>query len=375
MEDDQSLTCYLQAPLPYNEAQRLKTLTSYGVLDSRAEHSFDAVAQLAALSCGTPLALISLIDRDRQWFKARVGIDACETERGISFCSHAILSPDEVMIIPDALDDIRFAGNPMVTQMPGIRFYAGAPLVSPTGEAIGTLCVADYQPRQLDDRQIEMLRGLAGQAMAQLELRRSLATLEASIEKQSSYVCELEQQCEQLVQENATDALTDLGNRRAFQQRLDEELTRASRCDSSMALMVLDVDCFKRYNDSFGHPAGDVLLKQLGEVLKSTCRVYDFAARIGGEEFAVILPGTTRASAFVIAERLRRTVQQEVWPHRQITVSVGVALLQSEIDDSACLLDRADRALYRAKNAGRNRVVVSEPLNIPTLSEHRERML
>lgn len=362
MDDATEATgCFLSAaPKPANEAQRIKALHAYGVLDSAAEQSFDDIARLAALCCDVPIALISLVDTDRQWFKSHVGLDAAGTPRAISFCSHAILEPEKVMVVPDAREDARFAVNPLVTGDPRIVFYAGAPLVTPTGEAIGTLCIADHKPRTLSDRQYRMLRGLAAQAMTQLELRRSLMMLEASVESQTRYVDQLERQREELEQESATDPLTNLGNRRAFVERLDVELLRASSQGTGLSLMILDVDHFKRYNDSFGHPAGDEVLKRLATVMKAACRSHDFAARIGGEEFAVVMPGTTRESAFVIAERLRRSVQRAVWSHRPVTVSVGVALAHAGLETATQLQERADEALYRSKKDGRNRVTMAE---------------
>jgi diguanylate cyclase (GGDEF)-like protein len=353
--------CYLAAPLPPNEAQRLKALHAYGVLDSAAEAAFDGIARLAAICCDVPIALISLVDRDRQWFKSHIGLEATGTPRSMSFCAHAILVPEDVMVVPDARLDARFASNPAVTAKPGIIFYAGAPLVSPTGEAIGTLCIADHKPRELTDMQLKMLRGLAEQAITQLEMRRSLMTLEATIDSQTHYVDQLERQQEELEQENATDPLTGLGNRRAFEERLKGELARPPRLGSAVALMILDVDFFKRYNDSFGHPAGDEVLKQLAEVMKRTCRGNDFAARVGGEEFAIVLPDTTRESAFVIAERLRRNVQREVWPNRPVTISVGVALATTGNETGEQLAELADMALYRSKRDGRNRVTLTDP--------------
>jgi diguanylate cyclase (GGDEF)-like protein len=349
--------CFIAASLPSNEAQRLKALHAYGILDSAAEQAFDDLARIAALCCDMPIALISLVDRDRQWFKSHIGLDATQTHRDLSFCAHAILAPDQVLMVPDTRLDPRFAGHPSVVGEPHIIFYAGAPMVAPTGEAIGTLCIADHKPRTLSDVQQQILRRLATQAITQLELRRSLMTLEATLESQGEYVDQLERQQEELQEENFTDALTALGNRRAFQERLDSELARTGRGGGKVALVTLDVDFFKRYNDSFGHPAGDEVLKQLASVMKRTCRSHDFPARVGGEEFAVILSDTTRESAFVIAERLRRHVQREPWPNRAVTVSVGVGIADENTTRQQ-LMERADAALYQSKRDGRNRVTL-----------------
>jgi GAF domain-containing protein len=154
-----------------NEARRLKVLWQYDVLDTVPEEVFDDLTELAARICEAPIALLSLIDEDRQWFKAKVGVTVNETSRDISFCAHAI-KQTELFIIPDATQDLRFANNPLVTSDPKIRFYAGAPLITPDGYALGTLCVIDKVPRELRLEQKQALRVLARHVMTQLELRR-----------------------------------------------------------------------------------------------------------------------------------------------------------------------------------------------------------
>jgi anti-sigma regulatory factor (Ser/Thr protein kinase) len=167
--------------MPTTEASRLAALRSYRILDTDPERAFDDIVLLASQICGTPIATLTLVDEKRQWFKARVGLPMAETERSIAFCSHTIQQRD-VMIVPDARGDERFRNNPMVLGEPHIRFYAGAPLVTPEGHAVGTLCVIDSVPRTLTDDQLHALEALRRQAEAQLELRRNLFELEDALE-------------------------------------------------------------------------------------------------------------------------------------------------------------------------------------------------
>ncbi|HSS44308.1 MAG TPA: GAF domain-containing protein [Thermoanaerobaculia bacterium] len=163
----------LTAPIPANDTARVEALGRYEILDTPPEQEFDDLTLLASHICGAPLAQISLVDAERQWFKSKVGLTASETRRDISFCGHAILRQD-VMVVPDAASDERFADNPLVTGDPKIRFYAGAPLMTSEGLALGALCVMDRAPRNLTPAQVDALRALSRQVVAQMELRRRL---------------------------------------------------------------------------------------------------------------------------------------------------------------------------------------------------------
>jgi signal transduction histidine kinase len=185
--------------MPHNEAARLEALRQCDILDTAPEPAFDDITRLAAHICGTPIALTTLIEVDRQWFKAKVGLAIAETSRNVSFCAHAILQPD-LLIVPDALADARFATNPLVTAEPHIRFYAGAPLVTPEGHALGTLCVIDRMPRELSPDQQEALRALAREVMAQLQLRKANAALESRTRELNAANVQLEQAMQQVAE-------------------------------------------------------------------------------------------------------------------------------------------------------------------------------
>jgi GAF domain-containing protein len=163
-------------PVPANEAERLRTLRSYKILDTKPEERFDELTELAALICGVPISLISLIDTDRQWFKSRFGLDVAETPRAQAFCTHAIMQPD-MFVVPDATKDERFADNPLVTGDPHIRFYAGAPLAARDGHVLGTLCVIDHEPHTLTESQKEALKLVGRLVIANFELKRDLQEL------------------------------------------------------------------------------------------------------------------------------------------------------------------------------------------------------
>ena len=165
------------APVPANEHKRLKTLHEYGILDTIQEADFDDITRIAAEVCRTPISLVSIIDAHRQWFKSRHGLITSETSRDFAFCAHAISNPEEVFIIPDTSKDERFHDNPLVTGEPHVAFYAGIPLVNPEGYALGTLCVWDIVPKNLDESQVTTLQSLARQVVCQLELKRKIKEL------------------------------------------------------------------------------------------------------------------------------------------------------------------------------------------------------
>ena len=327
------------ALLPQNEEKRLQVLESYGILDTDDEQAYDDLTHLATVLCNVPTALVTLIDRDRQWIKSRVNWEGRQDSRDVSFCAHAILRPGELMEVPDTSEDSRFVRNRLVTGKTGIAFYAGVPLVTREGAALGTICVMDRNPRMLTRVQRHALESLGRQVVAQLELRLEVAELE---------------------KQTLTDPLTGVWNRRAFYRSLRNEWSLHLRSGQRVAILMVDIDHFKYINDSYGHPRGDAVLQEVAKTLSSNIRVSDSLFRYGGEEFCCVLTDCDLEAARVIAERACLALQSSLHSGIEVTVSIGASTALPAADTSSNLLiARADAALYLAKQAGRNQVVLS----------------
>jgi len=356
----------MAAPRHPKEAMRMAALKSYEILDTPPAAGFDRLTRLASALIGAPIATVTLIDAQRQWFKSKVGTKDSETPREHAFCAHAILGND-VMVVEDATKDARFADNPLVTGDPNIRFYAGAPLMSKDGLGLGTLCVIDAKPRTLAPEHRRILKDLAAMAADELELHKSLRQLhkrKLELDRANDGLRTANRKLESLA---TTDGLTGVANRRALDAAMARELRRAARRRASVSLLLIDADNFKAYNDRYGHQAGDTVLRAIGGVLRAVLhRPADLAARYGGEEFAILLPETDALGALQVAEIVREEIEalkidHAGNPHGVVTVSIGVCAIVPEIgDDPAALAIPADRALYRAKEQGRNQVCAAE---------------
>jgi diguanylate cyclase (GGDEF)-like protein len=350
---------------PQNEAARLAALQRYEILDTPSEQAYDDLMTILAGICDAPIGAVSLIDAERQWFKARVGLDISETSRDISFCAHALLDPGELLMVEDAMADLRFHDNPLVTGNPNIRFYAGAPLLNGDGQALGTLCVMDRQPRQLTPFQQTALRSLSRQVSVLMELRRVSGELRQHMQERDwyeqqlgEYQAALESQNAQLAAQTRADPLTGLANRRALNAALDAGLDHARAIDMPLALAICDIDHFKRINDEHGHPAGDRVLIALAQLLQGMLDEPALASRCGGEEFALLMPGSSRENAAVQCESIRARVAALALS-TPVTISLGLTTYRPG-DNAETLYARADQALYEAKRGGRNRLVVAE---------------
>ncbi len=352
----------IKPPLPANEAQRLAALQRYRILDTPREQEFEDLVTIARAICGTSMGAVTLIDGDRQWFKSLQGLEGEQTPRDVAFCAHAILQPTRLTVVEDALLDERFSGNPSVTADPSIRFYAGAPLLSSDGYALGTLCVFDSRPGQLARPQAEALQALSRQVSRLLEmrgLRRCIDHHQSEHDwyeaRLAEYYVQLEQQNLELSEQTRTDPLTGLPNRRALALALTEAIERGTGVPPAVA--IVDIDHFKQVNDIHGHNEGDRVLVELAGVLRAQFGGRGMAARYGGEEFVILMPRPPLAQAELQCQYLRQAVAH-LPLGLPLTVSVGLAA-QHPGESAQETLRRADAALYQAKTQGRDRVVVA----------------
>lgn len=319
----------MRAPIPDDEQPRLQALRALDILDTAPDERFERLTRIARRLFGVHAALVSLVDTDRQWFKSAQGIELQELPRDISFCGHAILS-DELLMVEDTLLDPRFADNPMVSGPPHVRFYAGQALHAPSGHRIGTLCLIDERPRRLDAEERGLLKDLA------IMVEDRLTMVELAL----------------------LDELTGLCNRRGFELMMSQSLALCRRSQGGAALLYFDLDGFKQINDSLGHAVGDRVLVDFADLLRQNFRAADVLGRRGGDEFAVLMLVKHGGERDQALSRLAAAVarynaeQAQGW---QLVYSVGVVDVPTETgDDAAALLALADQRMY-ADKAGRRK--------------------
>lgn len=316
-----------------------------GKTDAASE--FDRFATLAATLCRTPGAAVTLFKAGKQWIEGGVGVDRCPLPAEESFCIHTIQQPGLMQVLDSAQDE-RFATNALVTRPDGVRFYAGVPLAGADGQAVGALCVMDSVPRPkgLTAEQRRSLEMLGAQASLQLKLQETIAQRDAA-------AAELQQAVSSLRWAAHHDYMTGLGNRALLRQALSE-ITAAG---TTAALLAIDVDHFKRVNDSFGHQTGDELLKEIGRRLTASVREHDLVVRLGGDEFAVVVRDLDdEALLHALAHRLLGAMRAPfVHDGRTLEcrITIGGAHLPADTRDLGDLIRYADAALYEAKARGR----------------------
>jgi diguanylate cyclase (GGDEF)-like protein len=342
----------IEATIPANEKSRLAALHKTRLLDTPLEERFERITRLVCRLLGVPIASITLVDESRQWFKSMQGLGLTETPRKISFCAHAILG-DDTMVVPDAKKDLRFFDHPMVNGPEPLVFYAGHPMRTFDGNRVGVLCVIDYKPRELSRDDLDTLRDLAALAEAELNAN-TLADTQ----------WELLSQLDAEHRRSLTDPLTRLWNRDGIMEILKREYARAIRNKEHMGVLMADIDYFKHINDSHGHAVGDNVLQEVAKRLLSSVREFDAVGRVGGEEFLVVMPikpGNVNIAA--IASRVCRNVGDTAVPTTagllSLTISIGGVVetvdFSGNIEE---LIKKADDALYRAKRLGRNRTEI-----------------
>lgn len=313
------------------------------------EERFERITRLARRSLNVPVAAITCMSPDKQWFKSVAGWAVTELPVSHSLCP-LTLEENRICVINDTQADSRVANHPLVIRKPNFRFYAGYPLQESSGLAVGTLCVFDTKPREFSEEQLCTLHDLGEIA------RHELLSNQLS-DAQSELISKLGA----ARREAMFDPLTRVWNRRGAAALLRSSIRKAEERDTDISLCLLDVDNFKAVNDSYGHQAGDQVLRKLAAMLVSSVRNDDIVCRYGGDEFLLILPDTSAEDANRIAERARRTVAESPVQIREgvlsASVSIGLASRHrgSEVtaDD---LVKQIDEALLACKREGRNRI-------------------
>jgi len=344
------------APIPENDDARLKSLEDMEILSTPREADLDRITRTAQRYFNTEIALISLVDKERQWFKSRYGIDVTETPRDISFCGHAIMG-DDTFVVENATGDERFCDNPLVTEGPEIRFYAGQPLTNTEGFRIGTLCVISAEPREVSQDDREVLMDLGRMIEIVLENRSLSAAQEAIL--QSFATGE---------RDDMIHVKTGLWNERGLDKLFETEIARSEREGTALGLAYADVDDLQLVNDEFGRIVGDEVLRRSAAFLSDISRATDIVSYIGDGKFAVLLSGADPEDLQGLGEKYLRSVGtfgsfKSLKGLCRFTMSFGLASTGKREDWSDAkdeLINAASTALRTAMSNGRNRFEIRE---------------
>jgi diguanylate cyclase (GGDEF)-like protein len=332
------------------EVQRLAALEQLDLLDTPKDEGFERIVRLIKQVFSIEIGLVSLIDAHRQWYKSCSGLPGDEIPRDNSFCLH-VVDEEGPVIVQDTTEDSRFSHHPAVTGESHVRFYAGVPLRTREGHVVGTVCAIDRRSRSFGAQDLAILQELAGAAMDRIELLQSAAT----------------------------DSLTEALTRRAFRQEADQLIAAALRSQHKLSCIALDIDHFKSVNDTYGHAAGDAVLRAVAAICKSCLGAGDLFGRLGGEEFCILLPSVDREGAIAIAEKVRAAIScKPVHVDHgalNVTASFGISTLSIVSKDIETLLAQADAAMYHAKHRGRNQCVAWSSIRTDQTTGSRRRVL
>lgn len=310
-------------------AARLNTIDRYEILDTPPEPQFDRIARLVCNVFGLPMGVVSIIDAHRQWYKASAGMKVREAYAPDTICRHTLVD-GQTIIVPNAMDDPRFAMSPLVQGEPHIRFCASTPMRASDGNLIGTVCGLDNKPRAFSERETQIFEDIAQIAMDAIEMRRIAGT----------------------------DVLTGAMTRRAFLEVADKAMLRAKRHRQDLVCIMLDIDHFKKINDTFGHQAGDEVLRAVSLICRTSIREVDHFCRVGGEEFVLLLEQSDPRAAYIVAEKLRLAIAATpiIIGSQPINVTASFGATQTSTTGYSLdvLMAAADAHLYEAKKAGRN---------------------
>lgn len=339
--------------LPSNEAERLINLQELKILDTPMQTGFERITRLATQLFKVSMAAISLVDQDRVWFKSIQGLDICESPRETSFCGHAILQ-DNVFYIPDVLSDPRFFDNPSVIGAPNIRFYAGYPIKETTGNPLGTMCIFDYVPRNISPSELAFLQDLA--ALAEGEIHKY---------KMAYSYQEIMSKLDQAYLASMVDPLTQIWNRKGLDYLLKHQMNKEINPGDLLGVALIDIDDFKKINDTHGHLVGDKALKSVAKCLVNFCGNNDAVGRWGGEEFLILISAKNQKYIIGVLEQIRLKIEKLpiVYSKNKIlnlTVTMGVTVCSpSKKLSPEILVSLADKALYRGKITGKNCIQVN----------------
>lgn len=326
----------LNSPL---EDQRLASLYRYNLLDTPAEEAFDCITRLARTALNTPIALITLIDRNRQWFKSRQGVEVSETARDLSFCNRTI-EGNVALIVPNLAKDTVFCKNSLVVNKPNLRFYWGIPLRTRDGFNIGSLCVLGYEPRKPRDSEIVILSDLAKLTSDQIELR---------------HIVDM-------------DYATGLGTNRTFLITGAMEMEKAKKDNSSLSLIVFEIGHFSKIAPTYGHNLSDTLLRSVSAKCKSLLPSDTFFARIGGGRFAVLLPKKDLETSRILGHSLLQAVQQIKVESSNVelkpVIHIGITSFMPEDQNFAFVMTRAEIEMQHRKKMDEEQDLIHQPNNI-----------